>query len=142
MKVKDAREILLQMFPRKVSMEEEDCRDAIDEISALWKFVDRVHAVENAKKIGAEIRALHAEFHQEMSDPQNFGQAKSFFMEGKAKGFDMTTQEGAESFMQFHNAQIATNSFDSTSTHSTESPVAGMSRKQRKKLLAKKKNRK
>ena len=139
MTLQDVREILLEIYPRKVSMGSEDCQEALDEISAFWKFVDRVHAVEDAKRIGAEIRALHSEFRREMDDPRNFGPAKSMVMAGKAEGFDMATQEGAQAFMQVYNARLSADRFDSNSTHSTESLVMGMSRKQRKKLLGKKK---
>ena len=139
MTLQDVREILLEIYPRKVSMGSEDCQEALDEVSAFWKFVDRVHAVEDAKRIGAEIRALHSEFRREMDDPRNFGPAKSMVMAGKAEGFDMATQEGAQAFMQVYNARLSADRFDSSITHSTDSLVMGMSRKQRKKLLGKKK---
>jgi len=41
-----------------------------------------------------------------MNDPSRFGMAKSFFMMGQAAGFDMTTQEGAEAFMNWYNAMV------------------------------------
>lgn len=139
MTVQDARKILLEIYPRKVSMQAEDCREAIDEISAFWKFVDRVHEVAGAKKIGAEVRSLHVDFQREMNDPRNFGPAKSMVMAGKAEGFDMTTQEAIQAFVQVYNSRLPTSRFDSSGSHSVESSVLGMSRKQRKKLLGKKK---
>jgi hypothetical protein len=44
---------------------------------------------------------------REMSDPANFGIAKSLIMMGKARGFDMSTEEGINTWMNTYNAEIA-----------------------------------
>jgi hypothetical protein len=41
-----------------------------------------------------------------MSNPANFGMAKSFFMMGKARGFDMYTQEGLDEWMMTYNTEL------------------------------------
>ncbi len=145
MTVADARAILLEVFPRTVSKESKDCIKVVDELCAFWHFVDRVHQLESAKKIETEIRAMLAEFRKEMSDPKNYGMAKSIVMAAKAEGYDITSQEDMHKFLAVYNSRISasTGSWagnqDSTSRvdQPTTSSVSGMSLKQRKKLLAK-----
>lgn len=89
------REILFDIFPRKVSAEPDEAPDIIRELQAFWKFLQREYQLENAAAClkvldDKAVRTLQ----EEMSNPANFGMAKSFFMMGKARGFDMYTQEG------------------------------------------------
>lgn len=39
-----------------------------------------------------------------LADPQNFGMAKGFFMQGQQLGFDMSTQQGIDEWTSAHNA--------------------------------------
>jgi hypothetical protein len=43
----------------------------------------------------------------EMSDPANFGMAKSFVMMGFQRGFDMGSEEGMNEWMATYNAELA-----------------------------------
>lgn len=43
---------------------------------------------------------------RELSNPANFGMAKSFFTMGTQAGFDMTTQEGLDAFMLAYNSAL------------------------------------
>lgn len=147
MTVGDVREILLDIFPRKVSMEAKECAAVIHELSAFWQFLDRVYRLELAKEIEAEIRGMLAEFRSEMSNPANFGMAKSLFMAGQAAGYEMTNEEDMHRFFAEYNSRLAT--FDRSRMGNqgantridlpNESSVSGMSLKMRKKLLEKKK---
>lgn len=42
-----------------------------------------------------------------MSNPANFGMAKSLVMLGQERGFDMTSEEGLNEWMQTYNAELA-----------------------------------
>jgi hypothetical protein len=147
MTVGDVREILLDIFPRKVSMKAEECSAVISELCAFWQFVDRVYHLQLAKEIEAEIRGMQVEFRREMSNPTNFGLAKSLFMAGQGEGYDMTNQEEMHKFLAEYNSRLAT--FDRSGMGNqgaiaridlpNESSVSGMSLKMRKKLLEKKK---
>ncbi len=102
------REILFDLFPRKVSAEPEEAPDIIRELQAFWKFLQREFQLENA---AACLKVLDdkaaRQLKQEMGNPANFGMAKSFVMMGKARGFDMTTEEGINEWMTTYNAELA-----------------------------------
>lgn len=44
-----------------------------------------------------------------MQDPAKFGMAKSMVMMGQACGFDMTTPEGSQAWIETYNAEQRTN---------------------------------
>lgn len=46
------------------------------------------------------------ELKKQMSDPGNFGMAKSFVMIGRDQGFDMSTEEGMKTWMATYNAGL------------------------------------
>jgi hypothetical protein len=104
----DLREVLFDLFPRKVSADADEAPNVIRELQAFWTFLQREFQLENA---AACLRILDDKaarrLREEMSDPANFGIAKSFVMMGKARGFDMTTEEGINEWMTIYNAEIA-----------------------------------
>jgi hypothetical protein len=114
----DVENVVFRIFPRKVSAPAEDAPEIIREIRAFWAFLDRHFHVKNAKAClellgeAAETRLARA-----MSNPANFGMAKSFFMAGRARGFDVTSEEGLLSWAQIHRAELA--------LASRESPLLG-----------------
>ena len=91
----DLREILFDLFPRKVSAEADEAPEVIRELQYFWKFIEREFHLKNA---AACLNILDdeaaSELKEEMSNPANFGMAKSFVMMGKDQGFDMSTEEG------------------------------------------------
>src|SRR6266566_8579726 len=101
------QEILFNLFPRKVSAEEDEAPDIIRELQYFWKFLQREFHLENA---AACLKILDDEaaneLKEEMSNPANFGMAKSFVMMGKDQGFDMSTEEGLRQWMETFNAGI------------------------------------
>lgn len=104
----DLREILFDLFPRKVSADADEAPNVIRELQAFWTFLQREFQLENAAaclKILDDKAARR--LREEMGDPANFGIAKSFVMMGKARGFDMTTEEGINEWMTIYNAEIA-----------------------------------
>lgn len=103
------RELLFDIFPRKVSADADEAPKAIRELQAFWQFAQREFQLENA---AACLRVLDdkaaRQLKKEMSNPANFGIAKSFVMMGKARGFDMTNQEDIDKWMMIYNAELAT----------------------------------
>lgn len=102
------QELLFDLVPRKVSAPPEDAPSIIREMQLFWTFLEREFHLENAAgclKILNEkaVRQLR----REMSDPTNFGMAKSFVMLGQERGFDMSTQEGIQEWMQVYNEELA-----------------------------------
>jgi hypothetical protein len=103
----DLREVLFDLFPRKVSAEADEAPNVIRELQAFWTFLQREFQLENAAaclKILDDKAARR--LREEMSDPANFGMAKSFVMMGKERGFDMTSEEGINEWMTIYNAEI------------------------------------
>lgn len=80
----------------------------IAELQVFWKFLQREFHLENA---AANIAILDQnavrELQEEMDNPDNFGMAKSFMTLGQQMGFDMTSEEGINQWMETFNAGIA-----------------------------------
>lgn len=102
------REILFDIFPRKLSAEPDEAPEIIRELQFFWKFLQREFYLENA---AACLKVLDDKatctLEEEMSNPANFGIAKSFVMMGEARGFDMTSQEDVDKWMATYNAELA-----------------------------------
>jgi hypothetical protein len=102
------QEILFDLFPRKVSAPAEDAPEIIRELRAFWQFMQREFGLKNA---AACLEVLDddaiTEMQEEMSNPENFGFAKSLVMQGLERGFDLSTEEGLNTWMATYNAEIA-----------------------------------
>src|SRR5579884_794551 len=104
----DLLEILLDLFPRKVSAEADEAPAIISELQAFWHFLQREFHLENAAACLSVLNEKTArKLKREMSDPANFGIAKSFVMMGMERGFDMSSQEGVDEWMATYNAELA-----------------------------------
>jgi hypothetical protein len=107
MTVQDFNEVVFQLIPRKVTTEPETAGDIIDELGGFWTFVVRQYRLDNAQRILKTLdEDAASRLQRALADPRNWGLAKSFFMQGKKSGFDMTTQEGLDAFTQFHNSSL------------------------------------
>ncbi len=102
------REILFDIFPRKVSASADEAGEVVRELQAFWQFMQREFQLENA---AACLKVLDdkavRQLKKEMSSPANFGIAKSFMMMGVERGFDMSSEEGINRWMTTYNAEIA-----------------------------------
>jgi len=99
------REILFELFPRKVSAEPEEAAGVIQELHVFWTFLQREFGLQNAAaclKVLDEKAARKLE--RKMGDPRNFGMAKSFIMLGRVFGFEMDTEEGIQEWVDVYNA--------------------------------------
>jgi len=102
------QEILFEIFPRKVSAIADQAPGVIREMQYFWKYMEREFQLKNAAaclKI-LDDNAVNT-LKKQMSNPANFGIAKSFVMMGVEQGFDMRTEEGIQSWMETYNAGIA-----------------------------------
>ncbi len=104
----DLHEILFNLFPRKVSTSADEADEIIRELQAFWTFLQREYHLANAAaclKVLDEKAAR--ELKKELSNPVNFGIAKSFVMMGQERGFDLSSEEGINEWMATYNAELA-----------------------------------
>ena len=107
MTTRDFNEVLFELIPRKVSVEAERAGEIVAELRAFWSFVLREYASKNAPGILAILDDnATSRLRKLLSDPGNFGMAKSFCTLGAQSGFDMTSQAGLNEFMAVYNAKI------------------------------------
>lgn len=107
MGVADLQELLFDLVPRKISAPAEDAPEIIAEMRQFWTFLAREFHLGNAQACLSildekAVRRLS----NEMSNPANFGFAKSFVMEGMERGFDMSKQEDLDTWMLTYNQEM------------------------------------
>ena len=110
---RDFEEVLFEIFPRKVSTGADQAESIIAELRAFWTFAARQFAARNAATILACLNDRAEErLRTELSNPANYGMAKSMFMIGSQSGFDMTSQEGLLAFQMAYNAKLQAGQID------------------------------
>lgn len=104
----DLREILFDLIPRKVSTSADEAEGIVRELQAFWSFLHREFHLENATACLKVLDDKTArELKKELSNPANFGIAKSFVMIGMERGFDLGSEEGINQWMATYNAELA-----------------------------------
>jgi len=97
----ELREILFELLPRKVSVAPSAAGEIVAECREFFAFMKRELSLREAdaclRLLGAgAVKKLEAA----LSDPRNFGMAKSIMMAGADAGFDMSSKEGVEAWMR------------------------------------------
>jgi hypothetical protein len=97
----ELREILFELLPRKVSVAASAAGEIVAECREFFAFMKRELSLREAdaclRLLGAgAVKKLEAA----LSDPRNFGMAKSIMMAGADAGFDMSSKEGVEAWMR------------------------------------------
>ena len=134
------REILFEIFPRKVTADANEAPAVIRELHAFWEFLQREFDLQNASAILKVLNDSAARrLKEEMNNPANFGMAKSMMMMGLERGFDMTTEQGLEEWVNTYNSELATGGpripipgFLPPSVSNPPEPGGGSSREQNK----------
>jgi hypothetical protein len=108
MSAADVRTILFELIPRKISAPADEVPAALRELELFWTFLQREFHLPNAaaclkvlREKGTALRMRAA-----MTNPANFGIAKSFVMLGMQRGFDMTSEAGINEWMATYNAEL------------------------------------
>jgi hypothetical protein len=101
-------EILFDLFPRKVSCDAKVAQEAVRELHAFWRFAKRELGAPGADGcIDLLARpGVAAELERTLADPGNWGMAKSFVMQGRAEGYDMTTEKGMRAWREVYNERM------------------------------------
>ncbi|SRR6266545_2091226 len=105
---RDFDEVLFELFPQKVAVGPEEATEIIAELHAFWAFLGRAYGLPNAPALLKRLDDRAAgRLERELSNPANFGMAKSMVMQGRARDFDTSTQEGLNAWMYTYNAEQA-----------------------------------
>jgi hypothetical protein len=96
----DLRTILFEIIPRKVFVQPAEARSLVEALRAFYRYLDRelglVQAASCLRVLGGKaIEKLE----NALSDPGNFGMAKSVLMAGAEAGFDVESREGVQAWM-------------------------------------------
>lgn len=100
----DVRETL-NVMAEKVTARPEDFDRAIPELEGFCDFVGRAFAFEKAAAWKRAIQDYAPEFHRAIRDPRGWGMAKSMMMEGLARGYDLSTEEGINRWVRTKQAE-------------------------------------
>jgi hypothetical protein len=99
--------VIFRLIPRKVSVEASEAPAIISELRAFWAFLGRVYLLDNAPRFVAALDdAAAVRLEQEMANPENYGPGKSMFMQGLMRGFDMSTEEGIQTWFSEYNREL------------------------------------
>jgi hypothetical protein len=106
MTIQSFDEVLFELFPRKVSVGPDEAGAIVDELRAFWTFLERAYSLPNAPALLRRLddRAIKR-LERALADPANFGMAKSMVMQGQARGFDTTSKEGLDAWIQTYNVE-------------------------------------
>ena len=101
----DIEEVLLDIFPRKVSCSPKAAPEIVAELRALWRFARRVTSLPFASECLALLdhAGLVNELQRALADTSKYGMAKSFVMQGRGAGYDMTKQADLAAFQRVYN---------------------------------------
>jgi len=104
-------EFVLDYVPRKVSTVADSAASIVCELTMFWEYLDRVYRLPEARSVVEWLKSdgLVARLKASMSDPSNFGMAKSFFMLGKQAGYDMTSEAELAQFVTAYNRSLPSN---------------------------------
>ena len=80
----DVRELLIDIFPRKISFDTaEEFDGTLPELMAFWQFLKREFSLPNADTVLRSMSLIAPVFKKEMMNPKKWGMAKSFFSIGR-----------------------------------------------------------
>ena len=107
MTMDDMKTMMEDLLPRKVALaNKSEAEDAVPELVAFWSFLEREYNFKNAKGIINYLLSVKDKFPDWMFDPARGGIAKNFFLSGIEAGFDMSSQEGMNTFKEIYNTQL------------------------------------
>jgi hypothetical protein len=102
------RDVLFSIAPRKVTVDPSAAAEIIPSLRAFYRFLKRTCDLPQADACARVLGGRAAsELESALGDPANFGMAKSFFMSGRAAGFDMNSQAGIDAWAAHLDATTA-----------------------------------
>jgi hypothetical protein len=100
--------VIFEIFPEKFSIEPTEARAIILEARAFCRYLARAYGLENARAALATVEGDDAveALEAALSNPENWGMAKSVVMQAKARGFDFSSEEGVEKWMASYEGSL------------------------------------
>lgn len=100
------RDLLFEVIPARVSVDASIAEPMVRELRAFFGFLHRQFGLRSAalclqRALGPGV---DARVRERLADSGAYGVAKSFFMEGAAAGFDVTTDEGLAQWVEAANS--------------------------------------
>jgi hypothetical protein len=97
--------VLFELFPGKVSCEPSEAPEIVKALTAWWTYArDALRHPDAAGCLAVLGQNAVARLERKLADPANYGMAKSFFMQGRALGYDVDTEEGLSAWVDASNA--------------------------------------
>lgn len=95
------REVLFEVFPRKLSIDPKEAGATVDETRALYRFLQREFDLPQAKACLSVLGPTSARrLEAALADKSKYGMAKAMVMVGLDAGVDMSSQESLEAWMR------------------------------------------
>ena len=118
MELSDIKEILNDIFPKKISLESpNDANEIIPELMAFWKFLQKKYGVDQSNKVLNYLNESKNSYYHIMNDSSKFGMAKSFLMQGSSLGFDMSNPDEANQFINIYNQNLLASTAEKEANH-------------------------
>lgn len=99
--------VLFEIVPRQVSVPAEEAGNIIECLRGFYRYLERQLGMKEAQGCLAQLTdKATSRLSAELSNPKNFGMAKSLVMAGKAAGYDVSSPEGLEAWMRVANGAL------------------------------------
>lgn len=96
----ELRELLFDLFPRKLSVPPESATEIVAELRTFWRWADAEFGLETATECLAVLRpGVEGVLERALRDREQHGPAKSLVMGAVAAGYDMSSREGVAKFI-------------------------------------------
>jgi hypothetical protein len=102
----DWQEVLLEVFPRKISAEPEWFGTVAEIAAALLRWLAREGLAPNGETLAAEVAGWGPRIEAAAADPANWGMAKSMVMGAHGAGIDVTDPAGLDAYVRQYNERL------------------------------------
>ncbi len=99
------KEVLLELFPRKVVFEKEELEHVVPVVVIFLKFLEDQHILPNGAELADTVKDCSKEIIDRGMNPKYWGMGKSFYMQAKSDGVDTTDIDAMNQYMHFYNAR-------------------------------------
>jgi len=100
------REVLLRVFPRKVTAERELFEKVAPVTEMLLKWLESEGILTDTKVLVETVRGWADTIVANAMNPQNWGMGKSFMMQARADGVDTGDEEAIQRYMAQYNRRL------------------------------------